>query len=1157
MTRRLHQTPAHFFRVFFAVSFAVFCFAATPASAATYVNTTWPFNWIDPLADGHTDITASNLWNHGNPVNGCVAYDGAAIDDDIAGPFNLGFSFTFGSATYNQVYVQSNGRLQFTSRWCGWGNEGLFRSTLDNTLGPTSAGTQTDVDVTPGPSTCKVGTCGLFYKSIGAAPNRQFVVTWNKVPMWNTNNSEISFQVILNEDGTFIYQYAGKSKKAPAFKPAWQLGYNTDQDSLPTPSDTLDSAFIFYKPPVPLADYRMDEASWNGTSGEVKDVSGNGYDATASGATTASGTPAYASGTQSTCNYGLFDRPGTTLTYAQLPASFPKLSSNFTVTAWIRSSDVNAANHQRIFANDDFDQGFAISLSDGTKGAIRLFNRKVSFKAPGGGVILDTPAVVTSNAWYFVAASVDISNKYATLYVYDAAGVQKTKVGAAFTGTWGTDAGATAIGGETLASSEGKQTTWHFLGNIDEVQVFNSALSQIQVQTLLSRVRTCLASALHHLEIQHGSGTGLTCTPSTLTVRACQNAACTSPYTGGVSGSLAASGTPTVNWVGGATFSIPAGSGSVTKDVQVTTPGSVAFGIAATPAPAPASGATCNFGTPACTFNVTDAGFLLSTIPDHAAETLQTFTLSAVKKSDNSLACVPAFQNRTNVPVTFSCSYLNPGSGTLPVRVTGNMAAATATPLAASTSSACSAGGAGVNLNFDANGIANNLSLIYADAGKMQISARYAPTTGPEAGLTLLGSGTFIAAPASFSIGGIQQTAAPNTLNPGATGPAGNVFVKAGEAFSATVTAQNAVGAATPNFGKESPAEGVIIKSTLVAPTGAGTSNGTFSGNVGPFNNGIASGAAFGWSEAGIIKLTADLSSANYLGSGLTASGVSGNVGRFIPAYFETQLTPGCSTGAPQFTYSGQPFAVQVSAKNMAGVITQNYQGAAPAGFAKNTTLSNAGVVANFTGNQLTGAAYTAGVGAKTDVLYTFPSKKTAPVTLTLRAVDSDMVSSAGHAEGTNGVRSGRLRFNNAYGSELLDLGIPIETQYWNGTAFVRNTADNCTSLANISATNNNFVLKNYTQNLGAGETALLPAATISFAAGTASLRLSKPGAGNNGSVNMCADLDAAAGIGDTSCQAPVPGDMVYLQDENGKDPVARATFGLYKSDLIYMRETY
>ena len=361
---------------------------------------------------------------------------------------------------------------------------------------------------------------------------------------------------------------------------------------------------------------------------------------------------------------------------------------------------------------------------------------------------------------------------------------------------------------------------------------------------------TIVAGGPHHLEIQHGSGTGVTCTPSTLTIRACADALvpCT-PYTAGVTGTLSATGTPTVNWAGGSgAFTIAAGSSTVTKDVQVTTVGSTVFGATSTPAASAAT--TCNFGTPGCTFTAADAGFIV-TAPNHIAETVFTLTIQAVKSvPGNPLLCAPGMTGAKTV--TLKCSYTNPASGTLPVRVGG-----VALNAAGNAAAACDAGGRNVSLTFNGFGVATP-TLQYADVGNMLINASFTGTAGTiDAGLNLVGSGSFITAPASFAFSGITAG-----------------LIKAGNPFSATVTAQNALGAATANFGKESAAEGVTLTSNLVSPVGG--NNPSIGNNIifgGTFVNGVATVNNLSWGEVGIITMTANLTSGNYLGSALTASG--------------------------------------------------------------------------------------------------------------------------------------------------------------------------------------------------------------------------------------------------------------------------------------------
>jgi MSHA biogenesis protein MshQ len=156
-----------------------------------------------------------------------------------------------------------------------------------------------------------------------------------------------------------------------------------------------------------------------------------------------------------------------------------------------------------------------------------------------------------------------------------------------------------------------------------------------------------------------------------------------------------------------------------------------------------------------------------------------------------------------------------------------------------------------------------------------------------------------------------------------------------------------------------------------------------------------------------------------------------------------------------------------------------------------------------------------------------------------------------------NQIRFGRLVLSNAYGSEVLSLPVPAETQFWKGTGFIRNMADSCTQLA---ATN--VELSGWRKNLNACETSV--SLSGRFNTGRGNLKLSAPGANNTGSVDLTMHL-TAAGSGSTCPVGTVTGaDQTWLQgawtgaayDDN---PVARGSFGLYRGNkpLIYIREMY
>jgi len=780
------------------------------------------------------------------------------------------------------------------------------------------------------------------------------------------------------------------------------------------------SISIDYTVPTPLAEYRMDEASWNGTANEAVDSGAGGFNGTAAGLvtkpTTANTGPAIA-GSPGTCRYGVFNRSNKD--YLALPAGFPNLAAtagDFTITAWINVAD-NTLPGQRILIDDQGNTspgGWGFSVGETTAfgaGGLRFYYRQPSV------YILDT-APIPSNQWLFVALSVQLAAganaSTATIYAYNTAGTLVTSNTGTFTWTAGSDPGPSSIGGETNASGEGTNA-FGFGGNLDEVRVYQKALSQAALVAIAAQTHVCPINVPDHLEIQ-SSGSGLTCAASTLTIKACTDAAvpCVTPYTLGVSGTLSASGTPTVNWDGttggaaGADFVIPNGSSSVTKDVQVVTAGSVVFGVSSA-TPTPANATACNFGTPSCTFTANTAGFIFSdtsspgdvyTIPAQVSGTATpTRYLRAVQASTtNPAVCTPAIISQTvGVNMGYTCN--NPASCQA-----GNLTTINATAVAP--------GGTAVSLTFDGNGSAP-ITARYDDAGQITLNAN--KTVTPFGGATAVAlngsSNTFVVAPASFSVTGV--TAGP---------------IKAGNPFSATVTALNALGNATPNFGKETAPEGATLSSVLAM--GAGTwANPALGGDAvipgASFTNGAATVTTLTWGEVGEINLQADLTGASYLGSGLTATGSTTASTLFIPDHYITEIIsasgvpfacpggltvcPSNPTEASGMVYSGQPFSVKVTAQNLADSTTSNYQGA----YAQDVTLSGVGAAGSLSNPLLLASNFAGGAGTTTSLpAYTFTAAgPTDPADVALHAAGtgaSSAIASSGAGEGALKVVSGR-----------------------------------------------------------------------------------------------------------------------------------------------------
>ena len=184
----------------------------------------------------------------------------------------------------------------------------------------------------------------------------------------------------------------------------------------PTLSGTFTGQVYTISATAALAEYRMDEASWNGTAGEVVDSSGSYPGRAVNSANTTDGSRAIA-GNPGTCRYGVFDNGGSiTQGYVELPG-FPDLNSDFTITAWIKTTD-NTVGAQRILIDDESDTGgYGLSLGEGGAGVLRFYARGSS------AIILDTPLnTIANNTWYFVAGVADITNGVRRIYVYDAAG---------------------------------------------------------------------------------------------------------------------------------------------------------------------------------------------------------------------------------------------------------------------------------------------------------------------------------------------------------------------------------------------------------------------------------------------------------------------------------------------------------------------------------------------------------------------------------------------------------------------------------------------------------------------------------------------------------------------------------------------------------------
>jgi MSHA biogenesis protein MshQ len=933
--------------------------------------------------------------------------------------------------------------------------------------------------------------------------------------------------------------------------------------------------------PGPTLEYLFNEGAWSGAAGEVRDGSGNAYHGTASGLagsspTTATASPALA-GPNGSCGYGVFDRAHKH--YVALPSAFPNLgsSSSFTITAWIRTTNP-ALSGQRILADDQSNsKGFAVSLGDGGAGRLRFFQR-----GGGSSVIMDTGPVIASNTWYFVAAVADIAARSRRLYVFGADGTLLASPGIGYsTASFGSDTGPASVGGETNASGE-RTPAFGFAGHIDELRVYPAALDREQIDLVRGLVTVCgSSSGPDHYELSMPDS-GISCLPMTVTVTACADASspCTNPYRG--AGGHTATLSTSTGTLGARTLGFNAlGIATTTLSHPAAADGAIATvalsgeTAAASQARQCCQGGRCsNAGSCSSTFS--SAGFVVGNAPGGTAVTIPTqaaggssgpYLLRAVRSgSPGTQGCAAALSGTTTVNWSYTCN--NPTSCS-----PGNRVTLTGSATTAIAGNANGGGGSStaVTMTFDADGNAP-FSFAYADVGRITLSA-FKPAGG--ALLTALSgsSNAFVVKPAGFrltdircsrySAGDCATTAiASPGLNPGPVSAAGSAFVPAGSAFSATVTALDAAGRAVPNFGREAVPEGVTLTPTLSWPAGGNPGTLSHPGAFGNFIGGSATGTTFAYSEVGIIVLTPNLASGNYLGSGGAVAGTpSGPVGRFIPHHFTTTVTPACSGS---FSYAGQPFAATVTAHNAAGQVVANYSGAT--GLARTVTLGDGAALGlgSLAANSVAAAAFAAGTASAMPA-YHYADKLGAPGTLVLRAGDTDAVSSGGHAEGSTLLRSGRLRVASGSGRETAALQLGVRAEYWSGAAWVLNGNDSCTVVPAAAV-----ALGRYRNHLGAPTSAWATSASaVTLASGSGLLSLAAPAPTASGSLALALNLGSTAA--DQSCTSGLAASsgagLPWLRALNGacsgtpdRDPAAQASFGIFSPEsrrTVHVRELF
>lgn len=238
-------------------------------------------------------------------------------------------------------------------------------------------------------------------------------------------------------------------------------------------SSAVESAVIgaFGCTRIPIADYRLDECKWNGTTGEVKDSSGNNLHGTAQGTAQIS--------TDSIINLsGVFDNSTSNNAAISIPDNnllSPHVGTNgeITVSAWVKLNAYPTSALQgripivakgdnnnweyALYIYQDHRAGFSVWQSSGS-----------SYKEISGGNL-------ALNTWYHITGVLK-KGSFARVYVNGNLIVESTS---GFSGT-------TTNGTSPLYIARRGSGNNYLNGYIDEAKIFAKAFTQTEVQSVYS-----------------------------------------------------------------------------------------------------------------------------------------------------------------------------------------------------------------------------------------------------------------------------------------------------------------------------------------------------------------------------------------------------------------------------------------------------------------------------------------------------------------------------------------------------------------------------------------------------------------------------------------------------------------------------------------------
>ena len=205
--------------------------------------------------------------NQGTPLN--------LGDDQVSGPINIGFDFTFYGQNFNNAFISSNGVLGFQNPINGCCS-GYNLANPGNIYG--IFGLQTDL--------INLQTTNPWYRTQGEQGNRTFTVGWYDMSIYYDSNFRSSFEITLFESNNNILLNYGDLNTNGRFFTAGLKGNDGEYELLYSGTNETfleNSSYMFsFIPPPPEFPYWNNLASENGlftltTAGVVRYGAIGGY----------------------------------------------------------------------------------------------------------------------------------------------------------------------------------------------------------------------------------------------------------------------------------------------------------------------------------------------------------------------------------------------------------------------------------------------------------------------------------------------------------------------------------------------------------------------------------------------------------------------------------------------------------------------------------------------------------------------------------------------------------------------------------------------------------------------------------------------------------------------------------------------------------------